>query len=103
MPFILGYTILAHKKKLKPEYLELPGPEIGKLRTQAGGTLKGLVLDLRNIPGGLLDAAVEVCDLFFENGELVAFTQGRTPDSRVEWAHRSTTPPAAVRRRRPAR
>jgi ribonuclease Z len=30
----LGYTILAHKKKLKPEYLELPGPEIGKLRKQ---------------------------------------------------------------------
>lgn len=28
----LGYTILAHKKKLKPEYLALPGPEIGKLR-----------------------------------------------------------------------
>lgn len=30
----LGYTILAHKKKLKPEYLELPGAEIGKLRKQ---------------------------------------------------------------------
>lgn len=28
----LGYTILAHKKKLKPEYLDLPGPEIGRLR-----------------------------------------------------------------------
>ncbi|MBA4138026.1 MAG: S41 family peptidase [Opitutus sp.] len=47
--------------------------------------MKALVLDLRNNPGGLLDAAVEVCDLFFEQGELVAFTQGRTPDSRVEF------------------
>ncbi len=28
----LGYTILAHKKKLKPEYRDLPGPEIGRLR-----------------------------------------------------------------------
>jgi ribonuclease Z len=30
----LGYTILAHKKKLKPEYRELPGPEIGRLRKE---------------------------------------------------------------------
>lgn len=47
--------------------------------------LRGLVLDLRNNPGGLLDAAVEVCDAFFERGELVAYTQGRTPDSRTEF------------------
>jgi len=30
----LGYTILAHKKKLRPEYKDVPGPEIGKLRKQ---------------------------------------------------------------------
>ncbi|MBA3849000.1 MAG: S41 family peptidase [Opitutus sp.] len=47
--------------------------------------LRALVLDLRNNPGGLLDAAVEVCDAFFEKDELVAYTQGRTAESRVDF------------------
>lgn len=47
--------------------------------------LRALVLDLRNNPGGLLDAAVEVCDSFFEKGELIAYTQGRTKESREEF------------------
>jgi carboxyl-terminal processing protease len=45
---------------------------------------KALVLDLRNNPGGLLDAAVEVAEPFFKPGELVVYTQGRTADSREE-------------------
>lgn len=62
--------------------------------------MRGLVLDLRNNPGGLLDAAVEVCDSFFEKGELIAFTQGRTKDSREEFhsegQHERRTYPIAV-------
>lgn len=46
--------------------------------------LKALILDLRNNPGGLLDAAVEVCEVFFDKGELVVYTQGRSPESREE-------------------
>lgn len=62
--------------------------------------LKSLVLDLRNNPGGLLEAAIEVCAVFFEKGELVAYTQGRTPDSRVDFLaegnHRQRTYPVAI-------
>lgn len=44
--------------------------------------LRALVIDLRNNPGGLLTAAIEVCNEFFDHNELVVYTQGRTPDSR---------------------
>jgi len=45
------------------------------------GPLKGLVLDLRNNPGGLLTAAVEVSDAFLDKG-LVVYTQGRDATDR---------------------
>ena len=45
---------------------------------------KALILDLRNNPGGLLDAAVEVAEPFFQRGELIVYTKGRTADSRQE-------------------
>lgn len=41
-----------------------------------------LVIDLRNNPGGLLDAAVEVAEPFFNTDELVVYTQGRKPEDR---------------------
>ena len=41
---------------------------ISDLKKENNGTLTGLVLDLRNNPGGVLDAAVEVSDAFIENG-----------------------------------
>lgn len=47
--------------------------------------LKGLVLDLRNNPGGLLDAAVGVCGLFLPANTLVVSTKGRTEDSNREF------------------
>jgi carboxyl-terminal processing protease len=46
------------------------------LKQQAGGKLLGVVLDLRNDPGGLLDQAVAVADAFLEKGEIVS-TRGR--------------------------
>jgi carboxyl-terminal processing protease len=59
------------------------------LREQAHGKLKGLVLDLRNNPGGLLDAAVGVSDTFLDvsklgNNKLIVYTKGRLPGSQVE-------------------
>ena len=54
--------------------------EINKLRDENGETLVGLVLDLRNNPGGLLDQAVSVSDAFLNQGEIVS-TRGRRPDS----------------------
>src|SRR5438477_288758 len=45
---------------------KLLGEEINKLKKEAKGDLRGLVLDLRNNPGGVLNAAVEVSDVFLE-------------------------------------
>jgi len=50
-----------------------------KLHDESNGKLKGIVLDLRNNPGGLLDQAVAVCDDFLDKGEIVS-TRGRRPD-----------------------
>ena len=46
------------------------------LKQQAGNKLVGVILDLRNNPGGLLDQAVAVSDAFLEKGEIVS-TRGR--------------------------
>jgi carboxyl-terminal processing protease len=59
---------------------------IKQLQQQAGGQLKGLILDLRNNPGGLLDSAIQVSDSFLEpkkgeKEELIVYTQGRLPGS----------------------
>jgi carboxyl-terminal processing protease len=60
---------------------------IAKLRREAGGKLAGLVLDLRNDPGGLLDQAVAVGGDFLAHGEVVS-TRGRRPeDDRQFYAH----------------
>ncbi len=50
-----------------------------------GGDLKGLVLDLRNNPGGVLNAAVDVSDAFLESG-LVVYTDGRIEDSKMKFS-----------------
>ena len=46
--------------------------------------VRALILDLRNNPGGFLDAAVEVAEPFFKPGELIVYTRGRTAESRQE-------------------
>jgi carboxyl-terminal processing protease len=62
--------------------------------------LRALIIDLRNNPGGLLDAAVDVCNEFFDKGELIAYTQGRTPESRESFkasgGHVPRTYPVAI-------
>ncbi len=56
--------------------------QIDRMRAQApGGTLKGVVLDLRNNPGGLLDEAIKLTDLFLETGPIV--TTVGAPGSRL--------------------
>jgi carboxyl-terminal processing protease len=50
---------------------------------QNKGPLKGLVLDLRNDPGGLLTAAVGVSSAFLAKDALIVYTQGRTEDSKM--------------------
>lgn len=46
--------------------------------------MAGLVMDLRNNPGGLLDQAVEVCDTFLPRGQLIVSTEGRSARMKSE-------------------
>jgi carboxyl-terminal processing protease len=55
-----------------------------KLHAEAGGKLRGLVLDLRNDPGGLLDQAVAVANDFLDHGGIVS-TRGRHPEDSQIW------------------
>jgi carboxyl-terminal processing protease len=56
---------------------------IAKLKRESPRGLKGLVLDLRNNPGGVLEAGVAVADAFLNEGVIVT-ADGRTPDARFE-------------------
>ncbi|MDY6942287.1 MAG: S41 family peptidase [Pseudomonadota bacterium] len=57
---------------------------LAKLEKENNGPLTGAVLDLRNNPGGLLTAAVEVADVFLDGG-LVVYTQGREASARQDY------------------
>ncbi len=56
--------------------------QISKLKKENGGKLKGIVLDLRNNPGGLLDSAVEISDIFITKGPIVS-VKGRNEDNEI--------------------
>ncbi len=58
---------------------------------QASGSLQGVVLDLRDNPGGLLDAAVKITQLFVPQGSVIVSTRGRLPQT--ERTYRSQTLP----------
>ncbi len=62
------------------------------LTEQAGGQLKGLVLDLRSNPGGLLDQAIRVADRFVAQG-LIVETRGRSRKVERDMAHKQGTQP----------
>lgn len=79
-----GYVRLTQFQATTPQDME---KAIRKLKLDAGGQLSGLILDLRNNPGGLLDSAIQVSDAFLDtnkNGkdEMIVYTQGRLPGSR---------------------
>ena len=60
------------------------GKALGKLRKDNGKKLSGVVLDLRNNPGGVLQAAVEVADHFLKKG-LIVYTEGRIANSELRF------------------
>ncbi len=85
-----GYVRLA-------QFQERTGPDLAQaldtLREENSEKLEGLVLDLRNNPGGLLDQAVEVSDQFLTDG-LIVYTKGREDDAQMEFsATRTGTEP----------
>lgn len=57
---------------------------VNQLKEQAGGRLNGLVLDLRNNPGGLVTGAVGVSDAFLRDGKIV-YTDGRSQRGSNAW------------------
>lgn len=80
-----GYIRLSQFQEPSTELLI---SEIKKLKKQNNGDLKGLVLDLRNNPGGLLETAVQVTDVLLSQKSidnkykgLVVYTEGRLPNA----------------------
>ncbi len=69
------------------QFQERTGEDLARtlkaLHEQNQADLKGLILDLRNNPGGLLNAAVGVSATFLPKGELVVYTDGRIPDAKM--------------------
>ncbi|MDO7912060.1 S41 family peptidase [Pseudomonas monteilii] len=61
------------------------GKALAKLRKDNGKKLRGIVLDLRNNPGGVLQSAVEVADHFLTKG-LIVYTKGRIPNSELRFS-----------------
>lgn len=55
------------------------------MKEENKGELKGLVLDMRNDPGGLLDQAVKVADHFVAEGQMIVYTEGREKDSKMQF------------------
>lgn len=79
-----GYIRLTQFQATTPQDME---KAIAQLKQQAGGNLKGMILDLRNNPGGLLDSAIQISDAFLDTDnkgkeELIVYTQGRLPGSK---------------------
>ncbi len=62
---------------------ELLAEALGKLYKDNKAPLKGLILDLRNDPGGLLNGAVAVTAAFVKPDSLVVYTEGRTEDAKM--------------------
>ena len=68
---------------------------IKRLQKENEGPLSGLILDLRNNPGGVLDAAVDVSDAFLSEG-LIVYTEGRVPNSELRFSAKPGDPSDGV-------
>ena len=62
---------------------------LSQLKADNGGSLRGLVLDLRNNPGGVLSAAVSVSDAFLKKG-LIVYTEGRLAETKLKFNAKPT-------------
>lgn len=76
----VGYVRITHFSETTTPDLERA---LAALQKENGGPLRGLVLDLRNNPGGVLEAAVGVSDVFLDEGIIVT-ASGRAADARFE-------------------
>jgi carboxyl-terminal processing protease len=60
------------------------------LKEENKGELNGLILDMRNDPGGLLDQAVRVAEHFIDEGQMIVYTEGREKDSKMQFTARKS-------------
>ncbi|MEI6212867.1 MAG: S41 family peptidase [Desulfuromonadales bacterium] len=81
-----GYVRIAQFQEKTDEDL---GRALKTLKEQNKGELKGLILDMRNDPGGLLDQAVRVADHFVREGQMIVYTEGREKDSKMQFTAKS--------------
>jgi carboxyl-terminal processing protease len=80
-----GYVRVTQFQERTDEDLE---KAIDRMSKQSGGKLEGLVIDLRNNPGGLLTQAVRVSDLFLDSG-MIVYTDGRLDSQKQRYyAHK---------------
>jgi carboxyl-terminal processing protease len=78
----IGYLrITQFQSRTGPNLLEA----LDQLEEENKGNLKGMILDLRNNPGGVLNAAVDVSNAFLEKG-LIVYTEGRIKDSQLTYS-----------------
>lgn len=77
----IGYVRISQFQSTSPEDLL---KAISKLKKKMKGNIAGLVLDLRNNPGGVLNAAVSISDAFLEDG-LIVYTKGIANDSKMDF------------------
>jgi carboxyl-terminal processing protease len=75
----IGYIRIAEFQENTPQDLEKALLDLEKQH------MEGLILDLRNNPGGLLDVAVKVVDKFIDKGKVVVTTQGRIKSQNLEF------------------
>ena len=77
-----GYLRISHFQARTAEDARVA---LQQLKENNDGSLDGLILDLRNNPGGILSAAVGVSDLFLDKG-LIVYTEGRIDDSTLKFS-----------------
>ena len=76
---VIGYVRIS-------EFQERTGDDLAKaLKDFESKGMKGVILDVRNNPGGLLQASVDVVEKFVESGSLVVYTKGRKPSQNLSF------------------
>jgi carboxyl-terminal processing protease len=80
-----GYIRIAQFQEKTADDLE---KALASITEANKGKLSGLVLDLRNDPGGLLDQAVRVSEYFLDEGKLIVYTEGREKDAQMRFSSR---------------
>lgn len=79
------------------EFMERTGEDFNQaLRALESQNIKGLVVDLRNNPGGLLNMAAEIAEYFVPQGKLIVYTEGRRKEQNIRFFSSALRPMKTV-------